>query len=60
MAVAPKDIPALTGLGYSKVKELLLSGEIPSIRCGKRRVVPIAGISRWLERRIAECGKDAA
>jgi excisionase family DNA binding protein len=60
IAVAPKDLPALTGLGMSKIKELLSTGEIPSIRCGRRRVVPMAQLSEWLQRRLAEDTKDAA
>lgn len=45
------DIPKacrLTGLGRSKLYELLSAGEIPSVKVGKRRVVPVASLRQWL------------
>jgi excisionase family DNA binding protein len=45
------DIPEacrLTGLGRSKLYELLTAGEIPSVKVGKRRVVPVASLRQWL------------
>jgi len=45
------DIPEacrLTGLGRSKLYELLSAGEIPSVKVGKRRVVPVASLRQWL------------
>jgi excisionase family DNA binding protein len=45
------DIPEacrLTGLGRSKLYELLSAGDIPSVKIGKRRVVPVASLRQWL------------
>lgn len=60
IAVAPKDLPRLLGLGMSTCKALLASGDIPSRRVGRRRVIPLAGVFRWLERSLTTNGTDAA
>jgi excisionase family DNA binding protein len=44
----------LTGIGRSKLYELLISGEVPSVKVGKRRVVPVAGLRAWLDKLAAE------
>jgi excisionase family DNA binding protein len=47
------DIPEacrLTGLGRSKLYELLSTGEIRSITVGRRRLIPVAALRDWLDR----------
>ena len=47
------DIPEacrLTGLGRSKLYDLLGNGEIASIMVGKRRVIVVAELRAWLDR----------
>lgn len=41
------------GLGRTKFGELIRSGEIPSMKVGTRRLIPIAVLDRWLEGAIA-------
>lgn len=46
------DIPEacrLTGLGRSKLYELLGNGEIASVKVGKRRLIAVASLRAWLE-----------
>ena len=38
----------ITGLGRSKLYELLGADEIRSIKCGKRRLIPVAALREWL------------
>jgi excisionase family DNA binding protein len=47
------DIPEacrLTGLGRSKIYDLLGSGEIISVKVGKRRLILVADLRAWLQR----------
>jgi excisionase family DNA binding protein len=44
----------IAGLGYVKFYELLMKGEIRSFKSGGRRLVPIAEIRAWTERKLAE------
>ena len=40
----------MTGLGRSKIYELLGSGEIRSLKVGRRRIVTVAAIRDFLDR----------
>lgn len=44
----------LLGLGRSKAYELVASGELPAVRIGRARRIPVAGLQAWVERRVAE------
>ena len=47
------DIPGacqLTGLGRSKLYDLLGRGEIASVKVGKRRLILVAELRAWLQR----------
>jgi hypothetical protein len=37
--------------GKTMAKQLLTSGAIPSVKLGSRRIIPLAGIQRFLERK---------
>jgi excisionase family DNA binding protein len=40
----------LTGLGRSKLYELLGNGEIPSVKIGRRRIITVSAIREFLDR----------
>ena len=47
------DIPEacrLTGIGRSKIYDLLGKGEIVSVKIGKRRLILVADLRAWLQR----------
>ena len=50
------EIAELLGIGRSKAYELVRSGTIPSLRLGKRIVIPKLALSRFL----AECAHQNA
>jgi excisionase family DNA binding protein len=50
MAVNIPEACRLTGLGRSKLYELMTTGELQSIKVGKRRIVPVASLKEWLAR----------
>lgn len=45
---------AWVGLSRSAFYPLVMGGEIPSFVCGRRRLVPIAGLREWVERKTRE------
>ena len=42
------DVQAATGLGRSKIYELMTSGHLKSIKIGRRRLVPAESLSSWV------------
>jgi excisionase family DNA binding protein len=44
----PADIVKETGLGMSKIYELLKTGEIPHVKAGDRYLVSRANFEKWL------------
>ena len=50
------EVAALLGIGRSKAYELVRSGTIPSLRLGRRIVIPKLALSRFL----AECAHQNA
>lgn len=44
-----KNACAMTGLGSTKMNELLSSGQIESVLIGRRRLVKIASLKRLVE-----------
>lgn len=50
----PEQGATVTGLSESTFYELLRTREIQSFKVGRRRVVPVAAIDEWIERRLKE------
>lgn len=48
LLVDPAKLSILLGLSESTVYELLNTGEIPSFKVGRRRVIPVAAIEKWI------------
>ena len=46
------------GLGRSKTYELLLKGQLRSIKIGRSRRVPVESINEFIRERIEEAGSD--
>ncbi|BBE33311.1 helix-turn-helix domain-containing protein [Sphingosinicella microcystinivorans] len=44
----------ITGIGRSKLYELIKAGDIPTIKVGSMTLVPVIGLERFLER----CGQE--
>ena len=60
LAVSVDEAAALIGLGRDVTYRLLMSGEVPSYKEGARRLVPLAGLREYVERRTAEAGQEVA
>lgn len=44
-----KETAKYTGLGITKTQEYIRAGVIPSIKLGRRYLVPKAALDKWLE-----------
>jgi len=53
LAVRVRDACRLTGIGRSKLYELIAAGEIRTIKVGSITLVPFAALQQFLERRSA-------
>ncbi|HEX2041538.1 MAG TPA: helix-turn-helix domain-containing protein [Acidimicrobiales bacterium] len=51
-----EDVIARTSLGRSKVYELLASGELGSVKVGRRRLIPARSLDEFVERLRAGSG----
>ena len=56
----PTEVAEATGLGRSKVYELLASGALPSIRIGGSVRVPVAQLREWIDRQAGIHGGTPA
>ena len=52
--VSVEECAHLLGLGITKTKRLVQTGEILSIKEGRRRLVPMTAIHEWLTERLKE------
>ncbi len=50
LAVSPAEAAAVAGIGRTKLYEALRTGELPSSKIGKRRLVQVAQIQNWMDR----------
>jgi excisionase family DNA binding protein len=50
LAVSPAEAAAMAGVGRTKLYEALRTGELPSFKIGKRRLVQVAQIQSWMDR----------
>ena len=48
----------ITGLGRTKLYELIGSGEIPSVRVGSAVRIPVSALRDWVERKSRPCERE--
>lgn len=56
MLYSIEDVIARTSLGRSKVYELLASGELGSVKVGRRRLIPARSLEEFVERLLVGTG----
>ena len=54
LAVSINEAADLIGLKRDLIYRLVMSGDIPSFKVGTRRIIPVAGLKEYIERRMAE------
>jgi len=48
LLVRVEEAARILSLGRSKIYELMGSGELPSVTCGKARRIPLAALVQWV------------
>jgi excisionase family DNA binding protein len=49
LTLTPRESMRLTGFGQNHTYDMLKRGELPSIKVGKRFLIPKAALLKWLE-----------
>lgn len=52
----PTEAAESLGISRAKTYELIASGEIPSVKIGASRRVPVAALQAWIAQQLAERG----
>ena len=52
------EVIQLTGYGRTFLMQKLLDGSIPSLKVGKTRRVPRAGLEKWIEEQTTQTTED--
>lgn len=50
LLLSPREVAATLSIGRSKVFELLATGELASVKIGRRRLIPRAALSEYVGR----------
>jgi excisionase family DNA binding protein len=48
-----KEVMSALGIGRSKTSEIVLAGELPSIKIGRRRLIPESGVRQYIADHMA-------
>ena len=48
-AVSVAEAAEMIGVSINKAYQMVHAGELPAKHCGKRWLVPVAALERWLE-----------
>lgn len=48
-ALSIDEVLKATGLGRTKIYELINSGELKARKCGRRTIIPVAELEGWIE-----------
>lgn len=53
LAVSPADAARLAGVGRTFIYEEIKAGRLASLKIGKRRLIKVEELNRWLDRHAA-------
>lgn len=59
LALSVRDAAALAGVGRTILYEAVGSGELPSLKVGRRRLIRIESLEAWLKSREADTSSSA-
>jgi excisionase family DNA binding protein len=58
MAISVEQAARTAGLGRTLLYSLITSGELPSVKIGKRRLIRVEALARWLASQEQPGGRD--
>ncbi len=56
--VSPEQAFEMLGVGRAKGYQMIKAGELPSIKIGRLRRIPVAQLREWVETRVDEEGTE--
>ena len=57
LALSDTDAARALGIGKTLCRQLIASGELGSFRCGRRLLVPVKEVQRYIARRMMETAR---
>ena len=57
LLLRPEEAAGILGIGRSRIYELLAAGELPVVRIGRFRRIPVAALRVWIEDRVVRLGE---
>lgn len=54
LCVTVAEAAAMIGIGLSKAYEMAMAGTLPSIKLGRRRMVPLSRLREWVDKEAGE------
>jgi excisionase family DNA binding protein len=56
--LSPREVRQITGLGRTKVNEMLQQGTIPSFKLGRLRRIPVDGLRNFIQKQLVAGASD--
>lgn len=60
LALSPAKAADLLGVSRTVINNLMYSGELPNIKVGRRRLIPIKAVESWMEQKLGEQQKTSS
>ena len=54
LALSPAKAADLLGVSRTIINNLMYSGELPNIKVGRRRLIPVRELENWMEQKLQE------
>lgn len=54
LALSPERVADKLGLAPGLIRRLIYEGKIPAVQVGRRWIVPVKALERWLENQIED------
>ena len=58
LTISATELPRVLGVGRNTAYELVKRSDFPAVRIGRRIVVPVDALRKWLERQASEKAED--
>ena len=60
LGVSVDEAARMIGISRARCYPLVMSGEIPSITIGSRRIIPVVALRAWMDAQLAAVGSGGA
>lgn len=56
IAISVEEAAHMVGLSRAAFYPLVMAGDVPSVKVGSRRLVPVEALREWMDRQLAAAG----